>query len=117
MALRRSVFFSSPPSGTVRLEPEFYGDCLVKLAGCDEGDFQSHLVLRRADGESFLDASFNGRSEILVNLADLKFERLPIGRYVLGLFRENPFPSAGTPYEYKELSVRPCQESVVSLKR
>ncbi|MFT5732288.1 MAG: hypothetical protein ACJAZN_000278 [Planctomycetota bacterium] len=115
LALRQGLRFSTPPSGLVRIDPVFFGDCLVQLTGLAQSDLQAHLVIRNLDRESYRDAVFHGRSEILDGLEDLRFERLPIGRYIVALFREDPFGSPGEPYRHRTVSILPCQESAIEL--
>lgn len=115
LGLRYAVQFTHPPTGTVRLEPEFFGDCLVQLNGRPESDLGAHLVIAKIETQSFADAAFNGRAEVIANFDELRFVRLPIGRYSVGLFRDVPRSAPLVPYHYGTVSIRPCEESIVDL--
>lgn len=115
VALRQGIRFSTPPSGSMRLDFELFGDCTIELDGLTAEDIGSYLVLRRRDDESFLEAAFNGRVEVLESLRDMTFRRLPIGRYSLGLFDVDPMRNTAPPRHHWEVRVRPCQESVIQL--
>ena len=115
LRLGEAVRFSYPPTGLVNIRLELFGDCRVKLTGLRQSDLQAHLVVRNLDRESYLDAVINGRSRVIVDFQDLRFERLPVGRYIVALFREDPFRSSGEPYYHRIAGVRLCQETVIEL--
>lgn len=115
LALRQTLRFSSVPSRPIEVDCEYFGDCLVSLTGLTPSDLGAQLVIRRPHQESYGDAFMAGRSEVLASLDELRFDRLPIGRYEVALFRNSLFNGAEDLYQQGFVVVRPCQEAVVEL--
>ncbi len=116
LALRNTLRFSGTPSRPVKVDCTFFGDLSIPLTKLSADDLGSHVVLRRPQQESYLDAAMAGRTDVLDSLDALVFDRLPIGKYEVALFREDLFKVTEPPYAQGYASVLPCQETVLALE-